>query len=73
LPDHVGETYRGHEGFNSALTRWFEPYQGVTIELEQIVGTGDARRPSALRSALTERSKTSRPSPPCITESEGAR
>ena len=41
LPDHVGETYHGHEGFARALARWFEPYEEVTIELEQIVGEGD--------------------------------
>lgn len=25
LPDHVGETYRGHEGVARATDRWTEP------------------------------------------------
>src|SRR5438874_8479636 len=29
LPDHVGETYRGHEGVARAVARWFEPYVWV--------------------------------------------
>ena len=41
LPDHVGETYRGHEGVARATERWVEPYEGFTIELERIVGAGD--------------------------------
>jgi ketosteroid isomerase-like protein len=41
LPDHVGETYRGHEGVARATARWLEPYEGLTIDLEQIVGRGD--------------------------------
>ena len=41
LPDHVGETYRGHEGVARATERWLEPYEGLKIDLEQIVGTGD--------------------------------
>jgi ketosteroid isomerase-like protein len=41
LPDHVGETYRGHEGVIRATERWIEPYQDLTIELERILGTGD--------------------------------
>jgi ketosteroid isomerase-like protein len=41
LPDHVGETYRGHEGIARALARWIEPYEKVTIELERIVDVGD--------------------------------
>ena len=41
LPDHVGETYRGHEGVARATERWLEPYEEVTIELEQVVGAGD--------------------------------
>jgi ketosteroid isomerase-like protein len=41
LPDHVGETYRGHEGIVRATERWIEPFEGITIELEQIVGEGD--------------------------------
>ena len=41
LPDHVGEAYRGHEGVARATERWLEPYEGLTIELEKIVGAGD--------------------------------
>ena len=41
LPDHVGETYRGHEGVVRATERWIEPYDGLRIELEQIVDAGD--------------------------------
>ena len=41
LPDHVGETYRGHEGVARATERWLEPYERLTIELEQIVGADD--------------------------------
>jgi ketosteroid isomerase-like protein len=41
LPDHIGEAYRGHEGVARATERWLEPYESVTIELEQIVGSGD--------------------------------
>jgi len=41
LPDHIGETYRGHEGVARATARWIEPFASLTIELERIVGTGD--------------------------------
>ena len=41
LPDHIGETYRGHEGVARATERWLEAYEAVTVELERIVGTGD--------------------------------
>jgi len=41
LPDHIGETYRGHEGVARATERWLEPYESVTIESERIVGGGD--------------------------------
>ena len=41
LPDHVGETYRGHEGVARAVARWFEPFAEITISLERIVGEGD--------------------------------
>jgi hypothetical protein len=42
LPDHVGETYRGHDGLARATKRWLEPYDELTIQLEQIVGTNDS-------------------------------
>jgi ketosteroid isomerase-like protein len=41
LPDHVGETYRGHEGVSRATARWIEPYETFSIELERIAGAGD--------------------------------
>ena len=41
LPDHVGETYRGHAGVARATERWLESYEQLTMELEQIVGAGD--------------------------------
>ena len=41
LPDHVGETYRGHEGVRRATERWIEPYEWLLIALERIVGTND--------------------------------
>jgi ketosteroid isomerase-like protein len=41
LPDHVGETYRGHEGVARATARWAEAYEELTIGLDRIVGAGD--------------------------------
>jgi ketosteroid isomerase-like protein len=41
LPDHVGETYRGHEGVIRATERWIEPFEWLQIELERVVGAGD--------------------------------
>jgi ketosteroid isomerase-like protein len=41
LPDHAGETYRGHEGVARATRTWLQPYEEVTIELEEIVGSGE--------------------------------
>jgi ketosteroid isomerase-like protein len=41
LPDHVGETYRGHEGVSRATARWTEPYDTFSIELERVVDAGD--------------------------------
>jgi len=41
LPDHVGETYRGHEGVARAVARFFEPFAEITYSLERIVGEGD--------------------------------
>lgn len=41
LPDHAGETYRGHEGIARSARTWLEPYERFTIELEDIVGSGD--------------------------------
>src|ERR1043166_396922 len=41
LPDQVGETYRGHEGLARATRTWLDPIEGITVALEQIIGTGD--------------------------------
>ena len=41
LPDHADEAYRGHEGVRRATGRWLEPFEDLTIELEEIVGTGE--------------------------------
>src|SRR6478609_11831233 len=41
LPDHVGETYRGHEGIVRATERWLEPFDDFTVEMDRIIGTGD--------------------------------
>jgi len=41
LPDHIGETYRGHVGIIRAAERWAEASEDLTIPLERIVGTGD--------------------------------
>jgi ketosteroid isomerase-like protein len=41
LPDHAGETYRGHDGVLRAWEQWSEPFEEVTAELEEIVGVGD--------------------------------
>ena len=41
LPDHAGETYRGHEGVVRAASTWREAYAYFTVELEEIVGSGD--------------------------------
>ena len=41
LPDHAGETYRGHEGVIRATERWIDPYEGLTSRLEEIAGTDD--------------------------------
>ena len=42
LPDQAGESYRGHEGLARATRQWLEPFEGSTVELERIIGTGDA-------------------------------
>jgi ketosteroid isomerase-like protein len=41
LPDHIGETYRGHEGVARAIERWSEPYRELTVYLEHVYGSGD--------------------------------
>ena len=41
LPDHAGETYRGHDGVVRATRTWLQPYERFTIDLEDITGSGD--------------------------------
>lgn len=41
LPDHAGERYRGHEGVARATRRWIEPYEELSLELEQLIGAED--------------------------------
>jgi ketosteroid isomerase-like protein len=41
MPDHIGETFRGHEGMIRALESLSEPFEALTLELQRIVGTGD--------------------------------
>ena len=41
LPDHAGEIYRGHEGVVRATRTWLQPYEEFTIELGEILGSGD--------------------------------
>ncbi len=41
LPDHVGETYHGHEGVTRAAERWTEPFEWLAVEVEEIIDAGD--------------------------------
>jgi ketosteroid isomerase-like protein len=41
LPDHIGEAYRGHEGWLRAAKTWAESFEWLRIELERIVDAGD--------------------------------
>jgi ketosteroid isomerase-like protein len=41
LPDHAGESYRGHEGVIRSYRICLEAYEEFRIELEQIAGSGD--------------------------------
>jgi ketosteroid isomerase-like protein len=41
LPDHVGEVYRGLDGFARAGERWIEDCEWLLVELEQIIDAGD--------------------------------
>src|SRR3954447_23649840 len=42
LPDHVGETYQGHDGFRKAWARAVEPWESITREVEWIRDAGDS-------------------------------
>ena len=41
LPDHIGETYRGHEGWLRSAKTWAEPFEWLRLDLERIVDAGD--------------------------------
>ena len=41
LPDHIGETYRGHQGVVRAAERWTEPFEWIAVGVERIVDLGD--------------------------------
>jgi ketosteroid isomerase-like protein len=41
LPDHIGETYHGHEGFRKAWARAIEPWGSIEGDLEWVRGAGD--------------------------------
>jgi ketosteroid isomerase-like protein len=41
LPDHIGEHYKGHEGLAKAAQRWLDAYEWMTIELQEVIGSGD--------------------------------
>ncbi len=41
LPDHVGEAYHGLDGVMRAAERWLEPFESLSVELQEIVGSGD--------------------------------
>src|SRR6476619_2987265 len=42
LPDHVGETYHGREGFLKAWAAWTEPWETFEVELAWTRDAGDA-------------------------------
>ena len=42
LPDHVGEPYRGHEGWLRAARTWIEPFEWLRLDLEEIIDAGDS-------------------------------
>ena len=54
LPDHVGESYRGLDGFVRAAEAWIEPLEWLLVELEQIIDT-DERVVSLHRARLKMR------------------
>jgi ketosteroid isomerase-like protein len=41
LPDHIGEAYRGHEGWLRSAKTWIEPFEWLRLDLEQIIDAGD--------------------------------
>jgi hypothetical protein len=65
LPDHIGETYRGHAGIVRAAERWAEASETLTIPPERIVGSGATSSPSTQRARRrdTRASSSKCPSP----------
>src|SRR2546425_255710 len=41
LPDHVGESYRGLDGFLRSARSWLEPFEWLIVELEEIIDADD--------------------------------
>jgi ketosteroid isomerase-like protein len=41
MPDHIGETYHGHEGVVRATQRWIEAYHWLEIELKEILDSDE--------------------------------
>jgi ketosteroid isomerase-like protein len=41
LPDHVGETYRGLDGFIRSGEEWIQPFEWLVVELEQIIDANE--------------------------------
>ena len=41
LPDHIGEVYRGYDGLVRAAGRWLEASDFISLELREIIGSGD--------------------------------
>jgi ketosteroid isomerase-like protein len=41
LPDHAGETYRGHDGFRRAWIRAIEPWESIDGRLEWVRDAGE--------------------------------
>jgi ketosteroid isomerase-like protein len=54
LPDHVGESYRGLDGFVRAAGAWIEPLEWLLVELDQIIDA-DERVVSLHRARLKMR------------------
>ena len=41
MPDHLGETYRGWDGYRRAVATLTEPFKEMIFDLERVVGSGD--------------------------------
>ena len=41
MPDHLGEAYRGFDGYRRAVATFTEPFEEMIYELERVVGSGD--------------------------------